>query len=307
MAYDRAREWLGPEPARAFWQWTERSLEDLAELAGDALEHTGSLRLAADDDERDELRGEYDALRADGFAAEWLEAGELKPPIRGRFAAAILHPDDRTIQPAHATWRLAARAAEAGVELREDSRVSEPGALDAEHVVVATDGCPSGLLGALEGSIIPTRGQMIATEPLPERLFDKPHYGRHGYDYWQQLADGSIVAGGFRDADLTSEFTDEEDTTARIQWSLEAFIVRLVGRSVAITHRWAGIFGIVPDLLPVVGRVPGSDGLWVAGGYSGHGNVLGFACGRLVADAILGRETPLIDLFDPSRLEAARV
>jgi gamma-glutamylputrescine oxidase len=305
MAYDQAHEWLGPEPARTFWQWTERSLDDLAELAGDALERTGSLRLAADPEELAELRVEYDALRADGFAADWLAGDDLRPPVRGTFPAAILHPDDRTIQPARATWRLAALAAEAGAELREHSRVNASAALDAEHVVVATDGYPSGLLGPLEGAIIPTRGQMVATEPVAERLFDKPHYGRHGYDYWQQLRDGSIVAGGFRDADLASEFTDEEATTTRIQSALESFLARLVGRRVGIAHRWAGIFGLVPDLLPVVGRVPESDRLWVAGGYSGHGNVLGFACGRLVADAILGRETPLIEFFDPQRLAGA--
>jgi hypothetical protein len=30
--------------------------------------------------------------------------------------------------------------------------------------------------------------------------------------------------------------------------------------------------------------------------------VLGFLSGRLVANAILGREDPLLELFDPSRL-----
>jgi glycine/D-amino acid oxidase-like deaminating enzyme len=40
----------------------------------------------------------------------------------------------------------------------------------------------------------------------------------------------------------------------------------------------------------------------MAGGYSGHGNVLGFACGRLVARGVLGDRDPLLDLFDPSRL-----
>src|SRR5215218_134798 len=144
MAYDRGREWLGPEPAQALWQWTERSLDGLAELAGDALGRTGSLRLAADDEERTELRAEYDTLRADGFAADWLESDELDPPVRGRFPAALLHPNDGTIQPALATWRLAARAAEAGVELREHSHVDDVDRLDAEHVVVATDGYPSG-------------------------------------------------------------------------------------------------------------------------------------------------------------------
>ena len=45
--------------------------------------------------------------------------------------------------------------------------------------------------------------------------------------------------------------------------------------------------------------------VWVAGGYSGHGNVLGFACGALVADAILGdTSSPQLQLFDPARFFA---
>jgi len=40
----------------------------------------------------------------------------------------------------------------------------------------------------------------------------------------------------------------------------------------------------------------------VAGGYSGHGNVLGLLCGELVAQAMLGREAPELALFDPARL-----
>jgi gamma-glutamylputrescine oxidase len=303
MPYDSAREWLGAAPARHFWEWTERSLDRLAELSGDALRRTGSLRLAADEEERAELRSEFAALREDGFAAEWLDGDELDPPVRGRFAAAILHPSDGTVQPARATWQLALQAAEAGVQIREHSRVDDPAAVEADQVVVATDGYPSGLLGRLEGSIIPTRGQMLATEPIPERIFDRPHYGRHGYDYWHQAPDGSILAGGFRDADLASEFTAEEATTPTIQSALEAFLAELLGWAPRITHRWAGIFGLVPDLLPVVGRVPGSDRLWVAGGYSGHGNVLGLACGELVAAAILGRDAPLLELFDPLRLD----
>jgi glycine/D-amino acid oxidase-like deaminating enzyme len=56
------------------------------------------------------------------------------------------------------------------------------------------------------------------------------------------------------------------------------------------------------DFLPVVGRVPGRDNTWVAGGYSGHGNVLGLMCGELAAGAMLGREAPQLALFDPARL-----
>jgi hypothetical protein len=42
-------------------------------------------------------------------------------------------------------------------------------------------------------AIVSTRGQMIATVPLRECLFECPHYGRHGFDYWQQLKDGRIA------------------------------------------------------------------------------------------------------------------
>jgi glycine/D-amino acid oxidase-like deaminating enzyme len=62
---------------------------------------------------------------------------------------------------------------------------------------------------------------------------------------------------------------------------------------------------MVFDFLPVVGEVPGKHGLWVAGGYSGHGNVLGFACGRLVAKTILGERDGLLELFEPRRLLVA--
>jgi hypothetical protein len=300
MAYDRAREWLGHDEARAYWQLTEDALERLTRAAGDTLDRTGSLRLAADEEERDELRAEYDALREDGFEAEWRDAPA--GALAGRFTAAIFHPPDAAVHPCRLVRRLAAAAVEAGVEIRERARVESLDDLEAEQVVVATDGYPSGLLGEIEGLIVPTRGQMLATEPIPERLFECPHYGRHGFDYWQQDREGRILAGGFRDYALATEFTADERTTEPIQQALERFVADLVGRPVAVTHRWAGIFGLVPDLMPVVGALPGREGAWVAGGYSGHGNVLGFACGELVAEAILGRPHPLLGLFDPVRL-----
>jgi glycine/D-amino acid oxidase-like deaminating enzyme len=269
-------------------------------LGGDAFSRVGSLRIAADVQERDELRREYELLREDGFAAEWLDS--LPEPLDGRYAAAIRHVPDAVLQPARLVRRLAALAAEAGAEIREHSPVGSLDDAGAETVVVCTDGYPSGLLGELEGLIVPTRGQVIATEPIPERWFEIPHYGRHGFDYWHQTPDGRVVAGGFRDVTLDSEFTAVEETTEPVQSALEAFVRSLVGRELRVDYRWAGIFGLVLDFLPVVGRVPGDERLWVAGGYSGHGNVLGFACGDLVARAILGDRDPLLDHFEPARL-----
>jgi gamma-glutamylputrescine oxidase len=298
-SYDVTAESIGRGRARRLWQLTEEALDRLESLAGDACRRTGSLRLAADGEERELLRVEYDLLREDGFAAEWVEQ-----PLAGRFPAAIFHPGDAALQPARWVRRLAALAAEAGVEIREHSRVESLDGIVAERVLVATDGYPSGLLGSIEGLIVPTRGQMIATERLAERIFDCPHYGRHGFDYWQQTPDGRILAGGFRDWAIDSEFTAEEEVTPGIQGALESFVAELVGRPLAVEHRWAGIFGLVLDFLPVVGRVPGEERVWVAGGYSGHGNVLGLLCGELVAQAMLGREAPELALFDPARLLA---
>jgi gamma-glutamylputrescine oxidase len=299
--YDVTIETIGREQAARFRRMTEVSLDRLTSLAGDACRRTGSLRLADDDEERDEERDElaveYEALRADGFAAEWVEE-----PMEGRFRAAIFHPRDAALQPARLVRRLAVMAAEAGAEIREHERVDSLAQLDAGQVLVATDGYPSGLLGQLEGLIVPTRGQMIATEPLPERLFDCPHYGRRGFDYWQQTPDGRILAGGFRDSALQDEFTTDEVTTPGTQGALDSFVERLVGRPLRVDYRWAGLFGLVLDFLPVVGRVPGEDRVWVAGGYSGHGNVLGLMCGELAAQAMLGREAPGLAWMNPDRL-----
>ncbi len=299
-SYDVTAEEIGRERASGYWRATEQALDRMAGLAGDALVRTGSLRLAADEEERESLGAEYGLLREDGFAVEWRD--RLEHPLDATFTAAVFHPGDAALQPARWTRRLAALAAEAGADIREDTAVTSRDELDAAEIVVCTDGYPSGLLGQLEGAIIPTRAQMVATEPIPARLFDYPHYSRHGFDYWQQREDGRILAGGFRDTSLATEFTTSEETTEEIQAALDGFVSDLVGWPVVVTHRWAGLFGLVPDFMPVVGRVPGEDGLWVAGGYSGHGMVLGFMCGELVAKAILGREAPDLDLFDPSRL-----
>jgi gamma-glutamylputrescine oxidase len=300
MAFDQATERLGVETAAGLWRLTERTLDRMEGLAGDALRRVGSLRLAADEQERTELRAEYEALRAAGFSVDWID--EPVGRLAGRYPGAIRHPDDGALQPARWVRRLASRAAQAGAEIREHERVGSIGELDADAVVVATDGYPSGLLGRFDELVQPTRGQVVVTEPLEERLYERPHYTRHGFDYWQQLPDRRLVVGGRRDTNLEGEVTSVETTTPEIQAALETLISELVGRRPAITHRWSGIFGTSPDDLPLVGRVPETDGVWVSRGYSGHGNVLGLACGDLVAKAILGEREPELELFDPARL-----
>ena len=299
MAYDVARATLGPSQARALWALTERTLTRMAELGGDAFRPVGSLRLAADAAERDAIRREFDALVEDGFAAEWLD--ELPAPLGRLYSAAVLNPHDGALHPARWVRRLARLAGEAGAEIVENSRL-DLASLDVPEVVIAVDGLTSTVVPDLASIVRPVRGQVLVTEPLSERLFARPHYARHGYDYWQQLDDGRLLIGGQRDASMEAEYTAVDGTTPVIQESIEELLVELVGHLPHIAHRWSGIWGETPDLLPLAGRLPGRERTWIAGGYSGHGNVLGFACGDLVARAILGYQTPELDLFDPARL-----
>jgi gamma-glutamylputrescine oxidase len=298
MPFHEAVRDHGAAPARLLWESSEGALVAIAELAGDAFRAVGSIRLAVDEAEAAELRREYDALVAAGFAAVWLDP--LPHELARNFVAGLGHPSDGALQPARWVRRLAHLAAQEGVDVREHSRVVRLSELQAEHVVVATDGYPTELL-ASEARIAPTRGQVVATAPLGRVLFPVPCYARHGLDYWHQTPDRRLVYGGHRDASPATEQTAEEGLAEPVQRAIEAAIVELLGEAPTITHRWSGIFGSTTDLLPYVGAERDVDGVWVAGGYSGHGNVLGFVCGELVARAILGERSPLLDLFDPGR------
>jgi gamma-glutamylputrescine oxidase len=300
LPYTVAREQLGADRAAGLWRLTERCLDRMADLAGDAFRRVGSLKLAADEAELAELRAEYEALGKDGFDVEWVD--DLGPQLARLDPAGLRHPTDGALQPARWVRRLAAEAAAAGAELAELSRVESLDELDAEQVVIATDGYTDGLLPSLDSAIRPVRGQVLVTEPLSERLYDYPHYARHGFDYWQQTEDGRLVLGGRRDVVPDEERTGEEGLSEPVQSALEDFAAELLGSTPRITHRWSGIFGRTADGLPLVGQVPGHDGVWVAAGYSGHGNVLGLACGELVAQAILGSPAPELAIFEPARL-----
>jgi glycine/D-amino acid oxidase-like deaminating enzyme len=308
IPYDEAQAVLGATAARELWALSEAALVRLESLAGDAFRPEGSLRLAVDAAERRRIRAEYEALVADGFAAEWRE-----PPAGGcggRFRGALFHPTDGAIQPLRWIRRLAAATLAAGADIVEGSRVGRLGELVAPHVVVATDGYGSGLLPGLDAVIVPARGQVIATAPLWPRTVVCPHYARDGYDYWQQLPDGRLVVGGARDTDRAGEATSDEGVTPAIQARLEELAAAVLGEVPRITHRWSGAWGETPDRLPLVGRLDdalaerlaGRSGVWIAAGYSGHGNVLGLACGELVARGILGEPTPELVAFDPARL-----
>jgi len=65
---------------------------------------------------------------------------------------------------------------------------------------------------------------------------------------------------------------------------------------------WAGPYDFTPDWHPIVGAIPGIDGLYASVGTSGHGFKLAPSIGECLAAQILGQESPV----DISQLAADR-
>jgi gamma-glutamylputrescine oxidase len=296
-------------------RFTEEALGRIRELAGDVFRPEGSLRVAVSPEELAALQAEHDALREDGFAVELRGRDALPPALRPHALGGLFHPPDGAFDQGRWIRRLASLAHEAGARLAEHTRateldgttvVTDRGRVAADAVLVATDGYTHGLLPELDEAIVAFRGQVVATEPLPVTLFPCPIYARWGYDYFQQLPDGRVVLGGRRDTDLDAETTREEAPSETIQARLDELLRVLLGELPPITHRWTGLMGYSADFLPLVGPLPDREGVWVSAGYSGHGNVLGFACGEAVAQALLGRPDPRLEALSPERTPAAR-
>ncbi len=64
---------------------------------------------------------------------------------------------------------------------------------------------------------------------------------------------------------------------------------------------YAGLYDMSPDDLPVIGAMPGVDGLIVTAGSSGHGFKTGPAVGEAVAKLATGTAQPILEPFSPAR------
>jgi sarcosine oxidase subunit beta len=131
----------------------------------------------------------------------------------------------------------------------------------------------------------------------------------------QQNRDGHILLGGSREPALSEEplgadggagsaAGGEADEGRAVVAEIARRAVALVPalRELTVTGAWSGVRPTSPDGLPIIGWVPGVDGLFVAGGHGGAGVVLGGGSARLAAQ-ILMDEVPFTDPapFDPDR------
>lgn len=288
--HDAIARW-GADAALDLYRATLRELDRMPDTV---VRRVGSIRLAGlpgapDDAELADCARQASALRDHGFAVEEYD-DELG---RGLFL-----PDDAATNPARRALTMA-DALRTRASLHENTHVStvdskrvttDRGVISAGLVIVAVDGRLETLVPELAGRVRTARLQMLATAPVPPRL-PCPVYGRWGYDYAQQAADGRLYVGGGRDQYAHDEWTLEAVPTAPVQAWIETVAARMAGGPIGVTHRWAASVGYTQDERPLC--VETAPGVIVIGGYNGTGNLVGPATARAaVALALDGRPPP---------------
>lgn len=286
---------VGDDRATGLYRLTQLEIARIAVHAPDDVRITGSLRIAASDEELADCRRQFDVMRRHGLPVDEYDG----PEGRG-----LAFAGDGVVQPLARCRKLAAAALSDGAMLFEHSpaveisgnQVATPsGRVECGAVVVAVDGNLEAVLPELADRVRTARAQVVATEPLPGQVFSRPVYTRWGFDYYQQLPDRRVVLGGFRDRGFDAEWSTEAEPSAEVQAHLEAFLHEELEIRAAITHRWAGLIAFTPDNLPVLEEV--RPGVWACGAYSGTGNVVGAICGRLATQLALGVDAPGAELF----------
>ena len=321
----------GHEQARRLWAFTvrnheyaERFIEELEQSGWPcAYRRNGSLKLAATESELEQIIESASLLNEDGWEVKVVQRNGLPVRLRNVYFGGAYYPANGEFHPAKFVTGLALLAQQAGAVFHEESPVIQisagedgvvlhtpGGTVQARTIVLATNAwLPE--LGTLVGAnwlsscITPTRGQIIATEPVSEQLFPCPCSADEGYQYWRQLSDGRLIVGGWRNRSFDTELqTFDETPNEGVQRHLDAFVHETLNLpQVGIANRWAGIMGFTADSLPLIGRLPGVPNCFIAGGYTGHGNAFAIHAALLISELVLGRTSPDEELFDPARFD----
>jgi len=294
------------------WPELDRELE-----APTGYRRSGGLRVALDEPGWTEARTTVGEQRADRVPLELVDASaalRLAPGLSPECRGGVYCPIDGQAEAVTTVqaWASAARRMGARIEegIGADALVVERSRVTA---VVRTDGtrqpCDTALVAAgawsapllaAIGVKLPLRGrglQMLLTDVAPAGL--TPVVGCFGRALsLKQLADGAYLIGGGWPARVPNESVNRWDVLDEsVRGSLEvarAVYSPLVARRVA--QSWAGIEAFAPDDLPVLGPVPGIEGLLVAAGFSGHGFALVPVVGDVLARLALGLD-PLAHLW----------
>lgn len=242
-------------------------------------------------------------------------ARELVPPLAD-VERALSVPDAARVDGRRVTrsLRIAGRersmdVVEEGVDAVrvEDRRITgvetERDSYDAPNVVIA-GGAWSGRFGdrlGVELPVSPERGQIVH---LRTDAFDEtdewPIVNAFGELYAVPWPDGRVAIGATREANAGF---DTRPTVGGVEEVLSGAIRLLPGVSDAeLLEVRVGLRPVSADGRPIIGRVPGVTGAFVATGHGPTGLHLGPYTGLVVSELVRGREPPVdVESFSPAR------
>ena len=151
-------------------------------------------------------------------------------------------------------------------------------------IIVATNAFSGSLFPEL--NIIPGRGQVLVTEPIPNlKIRGAFHYDR-GYFYFRNVGD-RILLGGGRNLDFKKEQTTDFGVTDLVQNELEKLLTEVIlpGQKPKIDYRWSGIMAFGDELKPIITEV--IPGVYTAVRCNGMGVAMGSQMGKLVAELVV--------------------
>ncbi|MFE1856059.1 NAD(P)/FAD-dependent oxidoreductase [Streptomyces sp. NPDC059489] len=313
-----------------------RLWDELADELGPAVEYEpkGGVVVASAPEGLAALEGLADGQRAAGVEAVDVPADrlhDLEPHLAPGLTGGVLYPQDRQVMPALAAAHLV-RASRArlltgrtvtGVLRTRQGAVrgvrTDRGDVHAPAVVNAA-GTWSGEVAALAGvtlPVLPRRGFVLVTEPLPPRVRHKVYAA----DYVADVASDSaalqtspVVEGTAAGPVLIGASRErvgfDRSFSLPVARALAAGATRLFPflEQVRAMRTYLGFRPYMPDHLPAIGPDPRAPGLYHACGHEGAGIGLSTGTGHLIAQ-ILGGGRPELDLtpFRPERFEQEAV
>jgi glycine/D-amino acid oxidase-like deaminating enzyme/nitrite reductase/ring-hydroxylating ferredoxin subunit len=255
------------------------------------------------------LRHEADVAAALGLPAHFVDAEELGLPLK---VAEVVRFDDQVqLHPGLYLAGLATAFTEAGGQIFEHSRVSELNTDDGEieavttggplvranHAVVATL-LPIGLTGGYFARTRPSQSHGIAVRlpvEAPQGMTISVDSPVRSTRPWPGGGpNGLIVVGGDHE-------TGAEDDTDAVYQSLVDWVGSVWSFTPEPEYRWSAQDYSTPDLLPYVGKSPGSP-ILVATGMHKWGLSNGTVAAGILRDLVLGRDNPWTDLYDAGRI-----
>ena len=264
------------------------------------------LQVAFDDDDRAALDGQRTLYsETDGFSAEWIDRDTLladEPRLSPAVAGALLTEGNAKVESAAYTRAVVAAAVALGAtELRAEARglrhaagratavVLDSGDLACDGVVLATGpwcSRPADWL-EIELPVTPVKGELVRARPSGRGVTtdlawrETAVYGTGTTSVW---LGGTEARTGFDD----SPTDDGEATILRgVERVLPGFA------PIAVEQRQAALRPATPDGLPIVGRAPGWDNVFLALGGGRKGMLLAAGLGRAVAELLMGDATSM--------------